>query len=79
MFMKYLITGTNGFIGKLLCAELLRREHAVRAALRSANSPTGNPEAVPEAVVVGSIDGETDWAAALRGVDIVSTSPRGCM
>ena len=32
------------------------------------NSPTGNLEAV----AVGSIGGETDWAAALRGVCVYS-------
>ncbi len=65
--MNYLITGANGFIGKRLCAELLRQGHSVRAEVRSANSQTG----IAEEVVVGSIDAETDWAEALRGVDIV--------
>lgn len=31
--MKFLATGTNGFGGKRLCAELLRQGHAVCAAV----------------------------------------------
>ena len=65
--MKFLITGANGFVGKALCAELLNRGHAVRAAVRAAGSPTGNTEVS----VIGSIDGETDWSAALAGVEVV--------
>jgi nucleoside-diphosphate-sugar epimerase len=65
--MKFLITGANGFVGKALCAELLQREYAVRAALRTAGS-TVEPM---EMVVVGAIDGETDWSAALSGIDVV--------
>ena len=65
--MRFLITGANGFIGKPLCAELLRQEQAVRAAVRSANSPVENIEVA----AVGSIDDKTDWSDALRGVDVV--------
>ena len=65
--MKCLITGANGFVGKALCAKLLNRGHAVRAAVRAAGSPTGNTEVS----VIGSIDGETDWSAALAGVEVV--------
>ena len=65
--MKFLITGANGFVGKPLCAELLRREQSVRAAVRSASLPAENIEVA----VVGSVDGESDWTEALCGVDIV--------
>ena len=65
--MKFLITGANGFVGKLLCAELLRRGQAVRAAVRAANVPVENVEVA----AVGSIDGTTDWTDALRGVNVV--------
>lgn len=65
--MKFLVTGANGFVGRSLCAELLRQGHAVRAAVRSASS------LIAEAarVVVGTIDGETDWTEALCGVGVV--------
>src|SRR4030065_324654 len=65
--MRFLITGANGFVGKPLCAELLRRGHSVRAALRSASTPVEDVEVV----VTGAIDGGTDWTDALRGVDVV--------
>jgi nucleoside-diphosphate-sugar epimerase len=65
--MKYLITGGNGFVGSLLCAELTRQGQVVRAALRSVQQPVGNVEEVE----VGQIDGETLWAEVLRGVDVI--------
>jgi uncharacterized protein YbjT (DUF2867 family) len=40
--MKFLITGANVFVGKPLCAELLRQEQFVRAAVRVAVSPIEN-------------------------------------
>lgn len=65
--MKILITGANGFVGKALCAELHQHGYAVRAALRAAGSLV---EPI-EMVVVGAIDGETEWSAALAGIDVV--------
>jgi len=65
--MRYLVTGANGFVGKPLCAELLRRGHSVRAAVRTASSPVGDAEVVE----VGAIDGETNWTDALRNVEAV--------
>ena len=65
--MKFLITGANGFVGKQLCAELLRQGQSVRAVVRIANFPVENIEAV----AVSVIDGRTDWSNALRGVDVV--------
>jgi len=62
-----LITGANGFAGRSLCAEMLRRGWQVRGAVRS---PDRLPEGV-EVVAVGEIDGDTDWTDALRGVDVV--------
>lgn len=62
-----MVTGANGFVGKALCAELRRQGHSVRAALRSANTPVEDVEVA----VTGAIDGGTDWADALRGVDVV--------
>lgn len=65
--MRFLITGANGFVGKPLCSELLRRGKVVRAAVRSPSSLVENVEVA----VVSSIDGKTDWSDALRGVDAV--------
>ncbi len=65
--MRFLVTGANGFIGQYLCAELLRQGQSVRAAVRSASSSIDNTEMA----VVGAIDGDTNWADALRDVDVV--------
>ena len=65
--MKFLITGANGFVGQSLCAELLRQGHAVRAAVRSASTLADGIEVA----VAGAIDGETNWAGALRDADVV--------
>ena len=65
--MKFLVTGANGFVGKALCAELLRQGQSVRAAVRSEHAPIDDAEVV----VVGTIDGGTGWGAALRGIDTV--------
>lgn len=40
--MKFLITGANGFVGKPLCAELLRRGQSIRVAVRAADSLVEN-------------------------------------
>jgi nucleoside-diphosphate-sugar epimerase len=65
--MSILVTGANGFVGKALCIELHRQGQTVRAVTRSANFQVENIEAVS----VSSIDGETDWAQTLRGVNMV--------
>lgn len=57
-----LITGANGFVGRYLCEELAQRNHPYRMAVRSA---------YPNAISVGEINEQTDWKAALEGVDTV--------
>lgn len=64
---NFLVTGANGFVGKYLCAELCRRGQSVRAAVRFEAARIDNVELA----AVGSIGGGTDWAAALRDVDVV--------
>lgn len=64
----FLVTGANGFVGQALCAELLRRGLAVRGAVR------GQASSIPpmaRATVVGGITIDTDWSAALDGVEMV--------
>ncbi len=65
--MRFLITGANGFLGKPLCADLIRQGQSVRAAVRQLCQLQDGIEAV----VVGNIDGNTDWLDALRGVNVV--------
>jgi len=58
-----LVTGANGFLGQALNLELKARQFAVRGALRS--------EAKAGEVNVGDIGPNTNWAAALTGVDVI--------
>lgn len=60
-----LVTGANGFVGSALCAALPGAGYSVRRAVRAA-ATIGEGDAV-----VGTIDGHTDWAAALDGVEAV--------
>ena len=65
--MKFLITGANGFVGTALCAELLRRGHTIKAAVRSTHSCIRELDQL----AVGAINEHTDWSVALQKVDIV--------
>lgn len=62
-----LVTGASGFVGRRLCEEIVNRGSRVKAALRGPVSGNGSGESV----IVGRINGQTDWAAALQGVDVV--------
>lgn len=66
--MKFLVTGANGFIGRTLCAELCRRGHVVRAAVRAADSLLFKSI---EVAAIGPINAATDWMATLCGLDVV--------
>jgi nucleoside-diphosphate-sugar epimerase len=68
--MKVLVTGATGFVGRALCAELVRHGAAVRGAVRHQDC-TARLDARAEGVVVGSIGAATDWTAALTGCDAV--------
>jgi UDP-glucose 4-epimerase len=59
-----LITGANGFVGRALCIHLAASSHAVCSAVRALSG-------LPEEVVVGSINKNTDWRAALAGCNAV--------
>lgn len=62
---KILVTGANGFVGKMVCAELLARGFDVTAAVRDV--PEGHSSGSPSLrfVGVGNIDATTDWREAL--------------
>ena len=66
--MEILVTGANGFVGQALCGSLIGRGFEVRSAVRreEARLATGT-----EKTVVGVMDGNTDWAKALQGIDCV--------
>ncbi|MGH8634622.1 MAG: UDP-glucose 4-epimerase family protein [Burkholderiales bacterium] len=58
-----LVTGANGFIGRALCDTLAASARRVRKALRM---PVPG---LSDAVAVGDIGPDTDWRAALEGVN----------
>ena len=62
-----LVTGANGFVGRALCDEVMRRGMQVCGAIRARDQlPSG---ILP--VSVGAIDGATDWSKALAGAAVV--------
>jgi nucleoside-diphosphate-sugar epimerase len=64
---KILVTGSSGFIGRRLCAEIIKRGYQVTAAIRTPNFEQSqfNP------IIVGQIGEHTDWKEALNGITCV--------
>jgi len=70
--MKVLVTGASGFVGRVLCADLIGAGVSVCEALRRShvrNAHSQDEQA--KQVVIGDIDATTDWSAALTGIDAV--------
>ena len=67
---RVLVTGANGFIGTVLCDQLVAEGFLVRGAFRSAKAADCSPNNI-EKVIVGEINTNTDWQEALKGVNIV--------
>jgi UDP-glucose 4-epimerase len=65
---RILVTGANGFVGRVLCETLTRSGHTVRGAVR-ANANAGL--ACSDLVEIGDIGANTDWTRALDGIDTV--------
>lgn len=65
--MKVLVTGANGFVGSSLCNELLQKGYDVTIATRSKSEGFHGFKKVR----IDSIDAQTNWAVALKKVDIV--------
>jgi len=70
LIMRILVTGASGFVGAILCRELVARGHAVRAAVRRAGSPGAAPPELQQ-VPIPDIAAEFDRRALLDGVDAV--------
>jgi nucleoside-diphosphate-sugar epimerase len=65
-----LVTGADGFVGRVLCRSLVARGVGVRAAVRIAREIPGTVPGGPhptEVVAVGDIGPDTDWGKALVG------------
>jgi nucleoside-diphosphate-sugar epimerase len=69
--MKVLVTGTSGFIGRAVCAELAMRGIDVRAALRRDSGIVAENDFVTPVVIGGRGGMETDWRLALKGCDVI--------
>ncbi len=63
-----LVTGATGFVGRALIDLFVERGRAVRAAMRRTGAFTAAGASV---VTVGDLSAQTDWSAALTGVDAV--------
>ena len=69
---KVLVTGANGFVGRVVCRELLVRDCSVVAAVRDAgNHGTEGLVGNIRTVVTGDLRQAFDWGAALSGVEFV--------
>ena len=66
-----LVTGASGFVGQRLCARLAAAGHAVTAAVRRESPALAAFMPAVRVVRVGDIGPDTDWQAALAGVDMV--------
>ncbi len=65
--MSILVTGANGFVGKLLVSDLLKKQYDVVGVLRSQNTN----QADVKMAVIGEITAVTDWSTALDAIDVV--------
>jgi nucleoside-diphosphate-sugar epimerase len=69
--LKALITGANGFLGRRVVAEFLRRGHAVRVLVRPAAKLDKLGWPADLEVVRGDLRASRDLASAFEGVDVL--------
>ncbi len=68
MIASLMVTGASGFIGRALCAELIRRRHPVRAIVRDESKIKDSRRLN---IKVADIDAGTNWVTALQNIDVV--------
>ncbi|MFN0315987.1 MAG: UDP-glucose 4-epimerase family protein [Burkholderiales bacterium] len=66
--MRVLVTGANGFTGRVVIAQLEATGFQVRALVRKSSE---KPDSAAETVCVGDIGPDTQWGIALDGVEAV--------
>jgi nucleoside-diphosphate-sugar epimerase len=64
---KVLVTGSNGFVGRPLCIELMKRGWLVRGSVRTQEGS----KLLEDQTVTGPMDGKTVWCHSLQGIDRV--------
>jgi nucleoside-diphosphate-sugar epimerase len=70
--MNVLITGASGFVGRTLIANLsAQNKFKVSGSVRASSRMSSRMSAGDAHVVIGNIDGDTSWQAALQGIDVV--------
>ena len=67
-YKNILVTGANGFIGRILCPTLATSGFHVRSAFREVDR--GN-SSLRDFVYIGDIDSQTNWEKALCNIDVV--------
>lgn len=65
--MKILVTGSSGFVGSWLCDSLEQQGHQVVRTVRTLDEQHSSSHYYE----TGDMDSQTDWRAALDGVDVV--------
>lgn len=69
---KVVVTGANGFIGRVVVDQLLSKSYEVSAAVRDAASISPTASSGPlDIVSVGNIDEKTDWSGPIKGCDAI--------
>ena len=64
-----LVTGAAGFIGQALCSDLAARGFQVLGAVR--RQEEAHPKSQVQYLIVGEMQENTDWSAALEGINFV--------
>ena len=67
--LNYLVTGANGFIGRWLCSDLIKKGFSVRGTVR--NFKKSNLINNIEKYETGPINGSTSWCEVLDDIDAV--------